>query len=60
MKQEETACGLSILINHLFSCYNILTLKGAGDSKLTQLWLCGLGLIFQSSCTADAVVQALV
>lgn len=60
MKQEEAACGLSVLINQLLSCYNILTWKGAGGSELTQLWLCGLGLIFKSSCTEDAVVQALV
>lgn len=39
MKQEEAACGLSVLINHLFSCYNILTEEGAGDSELAQLWL---------------------
>lgn len=53
MKQEEAACGLSVLINHLFSCYNILTEEGAGDSELAQLWLCGLGLIFKSSCTGQ-------
>lgn len=53
MKQEEAACGLSVLINHLFSCYNIFTGKGAGASELTQLQLCGLGLIFKSRCTGQ-------